>query len=71
MAAADFRGPKRPEQRHRTNLCCAPFLLLGLLFCGYCVVVLSFTEDPSYYKLLWGTSYSGTAFVLASKPTWF
>jgi hypothetical protein len=59
VAAADFKGPKRPEHRHRTNLGCMPVLALGLLFCGYCVVVLSFIKDPSYYKLLWGTSYAG------------
>jgi hypothetical protein len=59
VAAADFNGPKRRELRQRTNLCCLPVLGLGLLFCGYCVVVLSFIENPSYYKLLWGTSYSG------------
>lgn len=60
VAAADFNGPKRRELRQRTNLSCVLVLGLGLLFCGYCVVVLSFTENPSYYKLLWGTSYSGT-----------
>lgn len=60
VAAADFKGPKKPSDRNVTNFSCIPLLVIGLLFCGFCVVVPSFFGSPNYMKLLVGTDYNGT-----------
>lgn len=59
VAASDFRGPKRAEDRRRTDSWCLGLLGIAIVFSGFCFVAPYYIGEPDYDKLLNGMSYNG------------